>query len=116
MLQCLDVINEMGIYPEEMYACGGGAKSENWRQMLADLYNTQVVTLENEEGPALGVAILASVASGIYDSIPEACDKLIKTKNVQQPVAENTAAYEKFYNIYKGLYPALKDSFAALSE
>lgn len=114
--QCLDVINEMGIFPEEMYACGGGAKSENWRQMLADLYNTQVVTLENEEGPALGVAILASVAAGIYDNIPEACDKLIKTKNVQQPVAENTAAYEKYYNIYKGLYPALKDSFAALSE
>ncbi len=113
---CLDVINEMGINPDKMYACGGGAKSDIWRQMMADVYGTEVVINETEEGPALGVAILALVACGIYSDIPTACEALIRPKSTQKPITENTAEYKSFYEIYKGLYPNLADSFAALAQ
>lgn len=113
---CIDVFSDMGIHPKKMYACGGGGTSPLWRQMMADVYANEVVTLENTEGGALGVAILAAVGTGIYKSIPEACSKLIKEKTVQQPINENIPEYEKFYSIYKTIYPALKNQFEELSK
>ncbi len=114
--QCLDVFREMGVPFSNMLATGGGGKSPLWRQMLADIYGCDVTTLETSEGPALGVAILAGVGAGVYSSVPEACEAVIKTKTVQQPVAENSREYEKFYNIYNKLYPSLKDTFLELAE
>ena len=61
-----------------MMACGGGGKSPIWRQMLSDLYQCQVKTVYQSEGPALGVAILAGVGCGIYESVESACDRLIR--------------------------------------
>ena len=111
----LEVLKGMGVSIEEMYACGGGGSSPLWRQMLADVFGCPVKTVASKEGPALGVAILAGVASGVYASVPEACQKIIKTNPAQNPVAENSAEYEKFYSVYKSLYPALKENFAKLS-
>lgn len=111
----LEVLRGMGISIEEMYACGGGGSSPLWRQMLADVFGCPVKTVASKEGPALGVAILAGVAAGIYASVPEACCSIIKTNPAQNPVAENSAEYEKFYSVYKSLYPALKENFAKLS-
>ncbi len=113
---CLDVINEMGVFPKEMYACGGGAKSKLWRQMMADLYLNEVLIVENEEGPALGVAILAAVASKIYESIESAVNVMVKTKESLSPMAENNKKYQKYYTIYKKLYPNLKENFKELFE
>ncbi len=114
--QNFELMKDMEISFDTMYACGGGGKSEIWRSMLADLYETAVVTLQNDEGPALGVAILASVASGIYPDIKSACDKMIKVKTRIEPTEQNSEKYKDFYKIYVGLYDNLKDSFKALSE
>ena len=112
---CVKVCREMGVNVSDMMACGGGGTSPVWRQMLADLYNCPVKTVDSKEGPALGVAILAMVGAGIYGSVPEACDAIIRTANIQEPVPENVPAYEKFYQMYRTIYPALKDRFAALA-
>lgn len=111
---CLEVLKEMDVVPSEMLACGGGGTSPLWRQMMADIFNCNVKVAENKEGPALGVALLATVGAGIYANIGEACDNAIKYKAPQAPVSENVFEYDKYYGIYKNLYPALKDSFAAL--
>ena len=112
---CVEVMREMNINVSDMMACGGGGSSPLWRQMLADLYGCPVKTTQNKEGPALGVALLAAVGTGIYSSVPEACHAVISADKVQNPIAENTAEYEKFYGFYKKLYPVLKDSFTDLS-
>ena len=65
---CNDILREMGIGVEEMMACGGGGKSPVWRQMLSDMYGCTVKTVRQTEGPALGVAILAGVGCGLYES------------------------------------------------
>ena len=112
---CVEVCREMGVNVSDMMACGGGGTSPVWRQMLADLYGVPVGTVESKEGPALGVAILAMVGAGMYASVPEACDAVIRTGQIQQPIAENIPAYEKYYRLYTQVYPALKEQFAALA-
>ena len=111
---CLGILAEMGVAPETMLACGGGGKSPLWRQMLADVMNCPVATTVNTEGPALGVAILASVGAGLYPSVQEACRQMIKVNPAQDPIAENVPKYAKVYAVYQQLYTANKDLFKQL--
>ena len=113
---CMEILRGMGLDIGEMYACGGGGSSPLWRQMLADAYNCPVTTVKSKEGPALGVAILAGVGAGLYPSVQEACDVMIQTNQPQNPIAENVPQYESFYQVYKSLYPALKENFKLLAK
>lgn len=113
---CIEILREMGVETNDMMACGGGAKSPIWRQMLADLYECEVKTLSSNEGAALGAAILAFVGAGEYKTVQEACRTIVKTADCHPPVKENSRKYDSFYNVYKSLYPNLKDSYKALSE
>lgn len=113
--QCLDILRGMGVVSTEMLACGGGGTSRVWRQMLADVYGCPVKTVVSKEGPALGVAILAGVGTGVWPSVQEACRQVIRTNPQQDPIPENSRRYEEVYQIYAGLYPALKESFQQLA-
>ncbi|NLT09106.1 MAG: xylulokinase [Ruminococcus sp.] len=113
---CIEVFRDMDISINYMMACGGGGKSKLWRSMLADLYNCPVRTISSEEGPALGAAILASVGTGIYSSVHEACGQIVRTGQEQSPDVRNTVVYEKYYQLYRELYPALKSKFKSLAD
>lgn len=112
---CVEVFREMNVNVSDMTACGGGGSSPLWRSMLADLYNCSVKTTASKEGPALGAAILASVGAGLYDSVPDACAEIVRADKVQAPTAENVPEYEKYYQLYQDIYPALKEKFKALA-
>ena len=100
-----------GLTIDKTKVCGGGAKSKVWREILANVLGIPVVRPLIEEGPAYGGAILAMVANGEYDSVENATSKLIKDKDTTYPNAEITALYEKKYQTFKMLYPALKDVY-----
>ena len=106
----------MGVKPAQMLATGGGGRSEFWRQMLADVFGCKVVTTKSKEGPALGVAILAGVGAGLYPSVREACDSMIKIGGEQMPIKENQPAYAKCYAQFKELYPDMKAAFKRLAQ
>lgn len=110
------IFAELGIPVAEVRASGGGAKSAVWRQIHADVTGYSHTTLAVDEGPALGAAILAMVGTGAYPTVADACGRIIQTVDTCPPQAEARAAYQKFYPIYRALYPALKDQFAAVSE
>ncbi|MGI6114373.1 MAG: FGGY-family carbohydrate kinase, partial [Mahellales bacterium] len=112
---CFEIIKELDIEVTEVRASGGGGRSKLWRQMQADMFNCDIVTINSSEGPALGVALLAGVGAGIYDSVPQACEAAIKRESIQKPIPENVGVYNKYYPIYKGLYTALKDKFKEIS-
>ncbi|MGN1409778.1 MAG: xylulokinase [Eubacteriales bacterium] len=112
---CLSVLDEMHVNPDSMKICGGGGKSKFWRKMLADVYGIPVTTIESDEGPALGVAILAMVGAGLYPSVKEACDTIVKVKDTVEADEGRVAEYAKFYNIYKGIYSHLREDFASLA-
>ena len=111
----VEVLREMGVSINEMLACGGGGSSALWRQMLADVYGCPVKTVVSKEGPALGVAILAGAGTGVYSSVQDGCAAVIKTNPPQNPISQNSAEYEKFYKVYRALYPALKNNFSELA-
>ncbi len=113
---CREVLREMGVTSEDMAACGGGGSSPFWRAMLADTFGMKVTTVSSKEGPALGAAILAGVGAGVYPSVQEACRRVVKTKTEQEPDPANSAEYEKYYSIYRELYPALKDTYTDLAK
>lgn len=114
--QNLDIFRDMGVDVSNMAACGGGARSPLWRQMLSDVYGCPVHTIASDEGPALGAAILAGVGAGVYSSVEAGCSVAVKTGAVQFPDAENTGRYEPYYRLYSQLYPTMKDRFAQLAE
>jgi xylulokinase len=113
---CMEIIKGMDIEVKEVRASGGGGKSKLWRQIQADLFNTEVVTINSSEGPALGVALLAGVGAGVYSTVEEACNSVIKVISKQEANKSNTEVYEKYYKIYQNLYPALKEQFKAVAE
>jgi len=112
----LNVLAGMGVKPAQMLATGGGGRSGVWRQMLADVFDCKVVTTNSKEGPALGVAILAGVGAGLYPSVREACDSMIKTGGEQLPIPENIPVYAKNYAQYAALYPDMKNAFKRLAQ
>lgn len=112
---CLSVFSQMKISVKEMLACGGGGNSPLWRKMLADLYGCTVKTVSCKEGPALGAALLAGVGAGLYGSVQEACEKVIHMDRQVFPEEENHRLYQKMYDTYTKLYPALKECFQQLN-
>lgn len=113
---CYDVIKDMGIDASEVRASGGGGKSKLWRQMQADMYNCPINTINASEGPALGVALLAGVGAGIYNSVPEACEIAISVKDTTDPIADNAEIYNKYFDVYRGVYAGVKDQFKKIAE
>lgn len=113
---CLTVLKEMGVEPQKMLACGGGARSKVWREMMADVYGMPVSVITSDEGPALGAAILAMVGAGIYPDVKTACDKLVKVKETHTDHPDRTKQYEKVYRIYRNLYQHLKEDYKELAE
>lgn len=113
---CLEIIKEMGVDIKEVRASGGGGKSKLWRQMQADVFGTDITTINSSEGPALGVALLAGVGAGIYSSVQEACDATIKVRSRQNADQGLHERYMKNYRLYKNIYTSLKQDFADLAE
>jgi len=112
----LEIMKEMNISIGNVRSSGGGARSALWRQIQADVFNYPLSTINVDEGPALGAAILAGVGAKLYSSVEEACSTVVKVVGSTSVVAENAEIYARYYEVYRGLYPALKDSFAALTE
>jgi len=107
-----EIFHEIGVPVSQVRASGGGAKSAVWRQINADITGYEHVTLAVDEGPALGAALLAAVGTGAYRSVAEACRAAVRVTGSTSPVAETLETYNRFYPIYRGLYPALRPSFA----
>jgi xylulokinase len=116
MRDSLDIIRNLGLNVGQIRATGGGARSQLWRQMQADIYDAEVVTINIAEGPAFGAAILAGVGAGVYDNIEEATDSIIGITSQTQPIAENKKIYNEYFQIYRSLYPALKPEFDKVTE
>lgn len=109
----LEVARSIGVKPERTTICGGGAKSPLWRQIVANVMNVKVDTVEVEEGPAYGGAILAAVACGYYTSVEEAVSELVRIKDTTEPDVTLVQKYEKQYAKFTKLYPALKDFYVS---
>ena len=90
---------------------GGGAKSPLYCKIIASMIKRPVIQIKQVEGPSLGAAILAMVANHEYNSIEEACMKIIKTNNITYPIDEWSSRYDEGFKIYKEIYDNTKNIF-----
>ncbi len=113
MRDSLEIIRAAGISVTETTICGGGAKSPLWRRIISDVMNITVKVPSNDEGPALGGAILAAVADGRYKDVIEASRTLVSYRDelTIEPDPETSARYNEGYRFFRKLYPAIKDLF-----
>lgn len=114
--ESLDIIRDLRVPVKQIRASGGGGKSPLWRQIQADVFGQDVVTINAEQGPGYGVALLAAVGAGAFKDIEEACAATIRV--VQETKYEKKAAkaYNRGFEVYQGLYPALRKSFRAIGK
>ena len=108
-----EIFAAMNVPVDTVRASGGGAKSAVWQQINADIVRHNHVTLTVDEGPALGAALLAAVGTGGFASVSEACRAAITTRHSVEAQPEATAVYDRYYPIFRSLYPALADTFHA---
>jgi xylulokinase len=100
---------------KQIRVSGGGAKSAFWRQILADIIGSELVTVNTTEGGAFGAALLAAVGAGVWATVPEACRATIKVVSATSPQPAQVKVYDDLYPLYRGLYPALKPTFDAVA-
>jgi len=93
---------------------GGGAKSTLWRQILADVLGTELVTVHSEEGAAYGAALLAATGADAFPDVLSACRSTISITGRTSP-GPDQEQYQDVYPLYRDLYPALKPTFNALA-
>lgn len=112
--ESLEIIRELGIPIREIRASGGGARNPVWKQILANSFEHKIATINAEQGPAFGVALLAAVGDGAYRSIEEACGATIKVVE-STPVQKREAKYyQQAFPVYRRLYGALAESFSSI--
>ena len=108
----LELMRRLGVNADASVAVGGGARSQVWRQMQADVLGVPVVRVGPSGGAPYGAAILAAVGGGEFASVEEACRAWIRPLDRLEPNRETADAYGKAYERYRKLYPRLKRHFA----
>ena len=104
---CLEIASKEGFTFSKATLCGGGVKSEQWCQIIADIFNLDIYV--GDGSPSLGAALIAIKGS---ESIPfEDLVKNLKYNKVYKPIPENVEVYKQKYQVFRKLYPALKNSY-----
>jgi xylulokinase len=111
----LELIRGLGVPIDQVRASGGGARSDLWRQIQADVFNTELVMINITEGAAFGAALLAGVGAGVYSSVQEGVSTAIRVTSRTTPQQEAVEIYRRLYPLYRGLYGALKPTFDGLA-
>lgn len=109
-----EIAKSLGIQIERTKICGGGAKSPLWKKIIANVLNIKVDSIESEEGPGYGGAMLAAVGCGEYKTVEEAAQKLVKVTDTVEPEKELVEKYEEKYKKFVRIYPVVKDLFKVL--
>ena len=107
----VEVARELGIQITTSKICGGGAKSALWKQIIANVLDCTLEVPASEQGPGMGGAMLAMVACGVYSDVRSCCEKLCTVASTVAPEAALVAKYEKKYQQFKKIYPAVKNLF-----
>ena len=111
----VELIDKLGSRGQNVRMTGGGARSEFWRQMLADILGRPIWTASDDLGPAYGAALLAAAGVGLISSAADGARKFVKPEPVAQPDETAMKQYRRQYEIYRSGYPALADIYEHLA-
>lgn len=112
--QILDTMASAGLEVRELWACGGGTRSDLWMRIHADVMGIPLVIAPYPDMSVVGAAICAAVASGFYPDLPEAAHAMTKRGRLIEPDPDTHSRYDDFYEEYRWGYPALRESLHRL--
>jgi xylulokinase len=112
LAESVEIVRTLGVTPESVVASGGGARSDLWRQIQADVYGVPVARSGTSEQACLGAAILASVGSGFYPDINAACGVMTRPMDdICEPDMNAHSVYMEEFTVYRELYDRNRDLF-----
>ena len=111
MMENLDHLGRAGVAITELRATGGLARSEQMLQLKADMMGLPVRSLAVSEAGTLGVAILAGAACGVYASLEEGVDRLVKLRGSYLPDSGKHQCYQELFRTYRRIYPAVREIY-----
>lgn len=114
--ESIEILRASGKKIDTVISIGGGAKNENWLQMQADIFGTEVVKLESEQGPAMGAAMLAAYGCGWFPSLQACASTFLRPLQKYAPNPETAAIYEKLFPLYQSVYRATRQLSGQLVE
>lgn len=101
---------------DNLVSVGGGAKNKSWLQIQANILNKNIITLEIENGPSTGAAMIAAVGLGYYENFEQCANDFVSYKDEYMPDSRNVEIYKDYYMIYKTIYQNTKDISKELLE
>ena len=114
--QCAEICAALGFSANTYLASGGAARSDNWTQIMADIFNKPVKRVIGEEQACLGAALTAGVGAGFWSSIPEAADAVVRYQDrIFTPIAANTVIYDEYYEIFRDTFPVFSQNLRKLT-
>jgi len=113
--RAVEIVEEAGNKVNGVYTIGGGARSDLWSQIKADIYNKAVYTFEASEGGILGSAILAGTGVGVYPDAHAAVQRCLRIRRVFEPDASRRARCDYLYRLFKEIHDGLQEPFDKLA-
>ncbi|MGH2540169.1 MAG: xylulokinase [Actinomycetota bacterium] len=111
----LEIMRGLGVDPKAVRAIGGGATSDLWLRLQAEVYGAPVERVAVEEGAAFGAALLGHVVAGTFADVDEATSVVRALPEVTEPAPAQAAVYDEVYGVYRSLYGTLRDDMHRLS-
>jgi xylulokinase len=104
----LSILGELGVAPAQLVLTGGGARNPFLRRLQAEIFGVPVCTVNREEGPAYGAALLAAVGVGAFSDLAAATRRTLRRSGLQQPGPGAHQSYAEPYARFRAAYPALR--------
>ena len=105
----LQSLQRMGVSTKAFIATGGGARSDAWLQIKADIFGVPFVRPRISEGSLLGAAMLAGIGTGVLASAREAVNRFVAEDRIFTPDPARHAAYQEKTALYRQVFPATRE-------
>src|SRR6266487_4801979 len=106
MRDCVAILQELDMTPKHLLLTGGGAKSAFIRRLQADIFGLPVTTVNREEGPAYGAALLAAVGVGAFPDLKAAVQCTLTRSPLTEPDRDVHGAYQAIYESFRERFRA----------
>jgi xylulokinase len=115
MRDCMEAMKDSGVKVDRVVMTGGSMQSDVWRHIFADTFGVDIIKTNIDDPAPFGAALMSSVAAGYWTSVENAVENLVQATDVTEPNPEMTAKYNKYFEIYKSLYPTLAPTFELMA-
>ncbi len=114
-LHHMEVLADLGLHAKKVRVTNGGARSQLWKQVTANVLGLPLEQIASHPGSSLGAAFIAGMGVGVFEDWAE-IERFIVVSGVVEPDPEAHQLYLRLFRIYRDLYDSVQDKFQALRD